>query len=44
MDMVEDDLDDLMTPTAQAGKPTGVGPTHLSKIWRTSHEDTKKYN
>ena len=41
MDMVEEDLDDLMASTAQAGKPTGVDPKHFSKIWRISHEDAK---
>ena len=41
MDMVEDDLDDLMASTAQAGKPRGVDTKHLSKIWRISHEEAK---
>ena len=41
MDMVEDDLDDLMASTAQAGKPRGVDLKHLSKIWRISHENAK---
>ena len=41
MDMVEDDLDDLMASTTQAGKPRGLDPKHLSKIWRISHEDAK---
>ena len=41
MNMVEDDLDDLMASTAQAGRPRGVDPKHLSKIWRISHEDAK---
>ena len=41
MDMGEDDLDDLMASTAQAGKPRGVDPKHLFKIWRISHEDAK---
>ena len=41
MDMVEDDLDDLVASTAQAGKPRGVDPKHLFKIWRISHEDAK---
>ena len=35
-------LDNLMASTAQAGKPRGVDPKHLSKIWRISHEDAKK--
>ena len=41
MDLEEDDLDDLMASTAQAGKPRGVDPKHLSKTWRISHEDAK---
>ena len=35
-------LDNLMASTAQAGKPRGFDPRHLSKIWRISHEDVKK--
>ena len=41
MDLAENDIDDLMASTAQAGKPRGVDPKHLSKIWRISHEDAK---
>ena len=41
MDMVEDDLDDLMASTTQAGKPRGVDTKHLSKIRRISHGDAK---
>ena len=41
MDLEEDDLDNLMASTAQVGKPRGVNPKHLSKIWRISHEDAK---
>ena len=41
MDLAEDGLDDLMASTAQAGKPRGVDPKHLSKIWRINHEDAK---
>ena len=41
MDLAEDDIDDLMASTAQAGKPRGGDPKHLSKIWRISHEDAK---
>ena len=41
MDLTEDDLDDLMASTAQGGKPRGVDPKHLSKIWRISHDDAK---
>ena len=33
MDLEEDDL--------EVGKPRGVDPKHLSKIWRISHEDAK---
>ena len=39
---LEDDLDNLMASTAQAGKPRGADPKQLSKIWRISHEDAKK--
>ena len=35
-------LDNFMASTAQAGKPRGVDPKHLSKIWRISHEDTQR--
>ena len=35
-------LDNLMASTAQARKSRGVDPKHLSKIWRISHEDSKK--
>ena len=41
MDLEEDDLDDLMASTVQAGKPRGVDPKYLSRIWRISHEDAK---
>ena len=39
---LDDDLDNVMASTAQAGKPRGVDPKHRSKIWRISHEDAKK--
>ena len=39
---LEDDRDNLMASTAQAGKPRAVDPKHLSKISRISHEDVKK--
>ena len=35
-------LDNFMASTAQAGKTRGVDPKHLSKIWRISHEDSKR--
>ena len=35
-------VDNLMASTAQSGKPRGVDPEYLSKIWRISHEDVKK--
>ena len=35
-------LDNFMASTAQAGKSGGVDPKHLSKIWRTSHEDAQR--
>ena len=35
-------LDNFMASTAQAGKPRGVDPKHLSKIWRISHEDAQR--
>ena len=41
VDMVEDNLDNLMASTAQAGKHRGVDPEHLSKIWRITHEDAR---
>ena len=41
IDLEEDDLDNLLASTAQVGKPRGVDPKHLSKIWRISHEDAK---
>ena len=41
MDLEEDDLDDLMDSTVQAGKPRGVDPKYLSRSWRISHEDAK---
>ena len=39
---LDDDLDNLMSSMAQPGKPRGVDPKHLSKIWRISHEDANK--
>ena len=41
MDLEEDDLGNIMASTAQVGKPRGVDPKQLSKIWRISHEDAK---
>ena len=35
-------LDNFMASTAQAGKPRGVDPKHLAKIWRISHEDAQR--
>ena len=35
-------LDNFMASTAQAGKPRGVDPKHLSNIWRISHEDAQR--
>ena len=35
-------LDNFMASTAQAGKPRGVDPKHLSKIWRISHDDAQR--
>ena len=35
-------LDNFMASTAQAGKPRGVDPKHLSKIWGISHEDAQR--
>ena len=42
MSLEDDDLDDLMASTAQDGKPRGVDPKHLTKIWRISHEDAQR--
>ena len=41
-DMNEELLDNFMASTAQAGKPRGVDPKHLSTIWRMSHEDAQR--
>ena len=35
-------LGNIMASTAQTGKTRGVGPKHLSKIWRISHEDAQR--
>ena len=37
----EDDLDEFMAAAAMAGKPGGVTPEHLSKIWRISVPEAK---
>ena len=34
----EIDLDEVMTSATHAGKPKGINPTHLSKVWKISHE------
>ncbi len=37
-----DDLDEFMASAMMAGKPGGVSPEHLSKIWRVSIPDAKR--
>eukprot|EP00957_Ditylum_brightwellii_P086395 6573677-Ditylum_brightwellii.AAC.1 len=32
------DLDEVMTSAAHAGKPKGIDPTHLSKVWKIGHK------
>eukprot|EP00957_Ditylum_brightwellii_P117124 8933029-Ditylum_brightwellii.AAC.1 len=34
----EIDLDEVMTSATHAGKSKGIDPTHLSKVWKISHE------
>ena len=34
--MSQMDFDDLVASATRAGKPSGVDPIHLSKIWRIS--------
>eukprot|EP00957_Ditylum_brightwellii_P027535 2081662-Ditylum_brightwellii.AAC.1 len=34
----EINLDEVMTSTTHAGKPKGIDPTHLPKVWKISHE------
>eukprot|EP00957_Ditylum_brightwellii_P113296 8638908-Ditylum_brightwellii.AAC.1 len=30
--------DEVMTSATHAGKPKGIDPIHLSKVWKISHE------
>ena len=41
-DLEEDDLDEFMAAAATAGRPGGVTPEHLSKIWRISVPEAKR--
>eukprot|EP00957_Ditylum_brightwellii_P101342 7723100-Ditylum_brightwellii.AAC.1 len=34
----EINLDEVMTSAIHAGKPKGIDLTHLSKVWKISHE------
>eukprot|EP00957_Ditylum_brightwellii_P161390 12288719-Ditylum_brightwellii.AAC.1 len=33
-------LDEVMTSATHAGKPKCINMTHLSKVWKISHEQT----
>eukprot|EP00957_Ditylum_brightwellii_P085963 6540385-Ditylum_brightwellii.AAC.1 len=35
----EINLDEVMTSATHAGKPKGIDTTHLSKVWKISHEE-----